>query len=257
MAATPEVHVLQDPQELATEAADLLLWLAERAISARGRFLIALSGGSTPRTLYETLTASDTRAVEWSKVLFFFGDERCVPPSHSESNYHTAQTSLFLPLQIPDSHIYRMKGEEEPRAAAADYESVMRRVFSAAEDPWPRFDLILLGLGDDGHTASLFPGTEALAERKKWVVPGVAPSGVRDRLTVTLDVINRADVILFLVAGPGKASIVREVLGTPESTERYPASLVQPVTGRLLWFLDAAAASALTMTQQQISWREE
>ena len=257
MALAPEAHVFQDPAELAAEAADLFLWLAEQAISARGRFIVALSGGTTPKTVYSTLAAARTK-LDWSHVLFFFGDERCVPPSHEESNFLMAQTSLFRPLHIPDAQIFRMKGEGEPDIASRDYETVMRRTFGPSSDDWPRFDLILLGLGPDGHTASLFPGTVALEERNKWVVPGLAPTGIRQRLTLTLPVINHADVVLFLVAGVGKAGIARDVLEPPSSEATpYPASLVHPIAGRLLWFLDRAAASELTMTKQHLSSREE
>lgn len=257
MALAPEAHVFQDPEELAAEAADLFLWLAEQAISARGRFSVALSGGTTPKAVYSTLASARTR-LDWANVFFFFGDERCVPPSHEESNFLTAQTSLFRPLNIPDTRIFRMKGEEEPEIAGRDYEAVMRRTLGSSTDGWPRFDLILLGLGPDGHTASLFPGTAALEERTRWVAPGFAPTGIRQRLTLTLSVINHADVVLFLVAGAGKARIARDVL-EPSSSETapYPASLVQPIAGRLLWFLDRAAASELTMTKQHLSSREE
>lgn len=262
MAAAGEAHILQDPQELATEASDLFLWLAEQAVSARGRFTVALSGGSTPKAVYSTLAAARTR-LDWSKVFFFFGDERCVPPFHQDSNFLMARTSLFDPLNLPDSHIFRMKGEEEPEVASRDYEAIMRRTLAPSSDGWPRFDLVLLGLGLDGHTASLFPGTAALEEREKWVVPGLAPAGVRQRVTVTLSVINHADVVLFLVAGADKAGIVRDVLEPPalgtnqHQGSPYPAALVRPSAGRLLWFLDAAAARELTISKQHVSWREE
>jgi 6-phosphogluconolactonase len=257
MALAPESHIFQDPEELAVEAADLFLWLAEQAISARGRFIVALSGGTTPKTVYSTLASARTR-LDWSNVFFFFGDERCVPPSHKESNFLMAQTSLFRPLTVPDTQIFRMKGEEEPEIACRDYEAIMRRTLGPSSDGWPRFDLILLGLGPDGHTASLFPGTAALEERNKWVVPGIAPTGIRQRLTLTLSVLNHADVVLFLVAGAGKAGIARDILEPPSSgTSPHPASLVHPIAGRLLWFLDRAAASDLTMTKQHLSSREE
>ena len=257
MALSPEAHILQDPQELAAEAADLFLWLAEQAITARGQFTVALSGGGTPKAVYSALALARTR-LDWTKVLFFFGDERCVPPSHEESNFLMAQTSLFAPLNLPDNRIFRMKGEDDPDIASRDYETVMRRTLDSSVDGWPRFDLVLLGLGQDGHTASLFPGTAALEESNKWVVPGLAPTGIRQRLTLTLSVINHADVVLFLVAGAGKANIARDIL-EPSSTgtRSYPASLVHPIAGRLLWFFDRAAASDLTMTKQHLSSREE
>jgi 6-phosphogluconolactonase len=262
MPAVPEAHILQDPEELAAEASDLFVWLAERAISVRGRFVVALSGGSTPKAVYSTLAAARA-GLDWSNIFFFFGDERCVPPTHQDSNFLMARTSLFVPLNLPESHIFRMKGEEQPDVASRDYEAIMRRTLEPSSDGWPRFDLVLLGLGLDGHTASLFPGTAALEERGKWVVPAVGPGGVRQRMTVTLGVINHADVVLFLVTGADKAGIVRDVLEPPSlgtdqrPAEQYPASLVRPSPGRLLWFLDAAAASKLAISQQHLSSREE
>ncbi|HET6674528.1 MAG TPA: 6-phosphogluconolactonase [Nitrospiraceae bacterium] len=258
MAAEAEIHILEDSRELAAEAADLFLWLAEQAIAARGRYVVALSGGSTPKSVYSTLASSHAGRLDWSKVFFFFGDERCVPPTHSDSNFQMAQTSLFLPLKVPEVRIFRMKGELEPEIAAHEYEATMRRTLEISAQEWPRYDLVLLGLGPDGHTASLFPGTAALKERDKWVTPGLAPNGVRQRLTITLDVINHADMVLFLVSGTGKARIVREVLEPSSSgVQAYPASLVRPSHGRLLWFLDSEAASELTTSKQHVSWREE
>ena len=240
MTLAPEAHILQDPQELAAEAADLFIWLAEQAIA-----------------VYNTL-ASNRGRLDWNKVLFFFGDERCVPPSHEESNFLMAGTTLFRPLDIPETQIFRMKGEAEPDLASREYEANMRRILPPSSSGWPRFDLVLLGLGQDGHTASLFPGTEALKEQSKWVVPGLAPTGIRQRITITLNVINHADVVLFLVAGAGKAPIARGIL-EPSSAGigPYPAALVHPKSGRLLWYLDQAAASDLIVTKQHLSSREE
>jgi 6-phosphogluconolactonase len=257
MALAPEAHILQDPQELAAEAADLFIWLAEQAIAARGQFAVALSGGTTPKAVYNTLTSNRAK-LDWSKVLFFFGDERCVPPSHEESNFLMAETTLFRPLGIPETQIFRMKGEAEPDRASREYEVIMRRILRPSSAGWPRFDLVLLGLGPDGHTASLFPGTEASKEQSKWVVPGLAPSGIRQRITITLNVIDHADVVLFLVAGAGKASIARDILDASSAgNSPYPAALVHPKSGRLLWYLDQAAASDLTATKQHLSSREE
>ncbi len=258
MAATPEVHIFQDLRELAIEAADLFTWLCEEAISRTGRFHVALSGGSTPETLYTTLARDHRKRVDWSKVQFFFGDERCVPPSDPESNFGRAQTSLFLPLHIPPAHIHRMKGEENSETAAREYEKTIGAVLNVSHDQSPRFDLILLGLGQDGHTASLFPGTPAVNERVRWVVPGTAPGGISARLTLTLNVINHAAVMLFLVAGQDKAPITRIVLEPASAdTSMYPASLVRPEQGRLLWFLDQAASTELAISKQKISSREE
>jgi 6-phosphogluconolactonase len=257
MAVAPEIHIFHDQEELATEAADLFLWLANQAIAARQRFVVALSGGSTPKTVYRALASAGSK-VDWSKVIFCFGDERCVPPSHEESNFLTARTSLFQPLNIPETQVLRMIGEQGPERASHDYETLLRRTLEVLPDGWPRFDLIFLGVGQDGHTASLFPGTAALREHTRWVVPGLAPTGIRERVTVTLNVIDHADVVVFLVAGAGKAGIVREILEpTLSRTDPYPASLVHPRTGRLLWYLDGAAASDLSISKRSLSSREE
>lgn len=258
MAATPEVHIFQDLGELAIEATDLFTWLGGQAISRTGRFHVVLSGGSTPETFYTALARDYGERVDWSKVQFFFGDERCVPASHPESNFGRANASLFLPLQIPPAHIHRMKGEENPEAAAREYEETIGTVLNVSYDQFPRFDLILMGLGQDGHTASLFPGTPAVNEGVRWVVPGTAPSGIRARLTLTLNVINHAAVVLFLVAGQNKTHITRTILEPASAdTSRYPASLVRPEQGRLLWFLDEAASTELAISKQKISSREE
>jgi len=258
MVATPEVHIFQDLRELALEAVDLFAWLGGQAISKTGRFHVALSGGSTPETLYSTLVTGHGPQVDWSKVHFFFGDERCVPASHSESNFGRANASLFLPLQIPPAHIHPMNGEENPDTAAREYEKTLATVFNVSHDQLPRFDLILLGLGQDGHTASLFPGTVAVNGGQRWVVPGRSPSGIHARLTLTLKVINHAAVILFLVAGPDKAPVTRAILEPATAdTSTYPASLVRPEQGRALWFLDEAASSELAISKQKLSSREE
>ena len=258
MAATPEVHIFQDLRELAIEAADLFTWLGGQAISRAGRFHVVLSGGSTPETLYTTLVGDHRERIDWSKVQFFFGDERCVPAFHPESNFGRAHASLFLPLQILPAHIHRMKGEEDPETAAREYAKTLATVLNVSHDQFPRFDLILLGLGQDGHTASLFPGTPAVNEGVRWVVPGTAPSGIRARLTLTLTVINHAAVVLFLVAGQNKTHITRTILEPASAdTSRYPASLVQPERGRLLWFLDEPASTELAISKQKMSSREE
>ena len=258
MGATPEVHIFQDLRELAIEAADLFTWLGGQAISKTGRFHVALSGGSTPETLYTTLVRDYGARVDWAKVQFFFGDERCVPASHPESNFGRANASLFLPLQISPTHIHPMKGEENQEIAAREYAKTLAAVFNVSHNQLPRFDLILLGLGQDGHTASLFPGTPAVDEGVQWVVPGTAPSGIHARLTLTLNVINHAAVILFLVAGRDKARITRTVLEpAPADTSRYPASFVRPEQGRVLWFIDEAASTELAVSKQKLSSREE
>lgn len=250
MPATPDIRIAHDGQEWARNAAALIHRISEQAIQSKGRFLVALSGGSTPKTLYQALAAPEWKGrFDWSQTLFLFGDERCVPPEHPESNFGMARTALFQPLSIQPDHIYRIKGEHpDPAAAAQEYEETLRRLTHCAAPELPRIDLILLGLGEDGHTASLFPGTAALRERTGVVTVGQAPKGIRSRITLTLGVINRASVVLFLVTGSGKAAMVRAIL-EPESAAdlAFPAAMVAPEAGQLIWMLDHSAAAQLTI----------
>ena len=250
MSQAPAIHTFTDAQELTRAAAGLFLEAGKQAIAERNRFLVALSGGSTPKALYSIL-ASDKYAqqLDWSKVHFLFGDERSVPSTHADSNFAMADAMLFSPLHIPSAQIHRMRGEDPPETAAAQYETTLRHLTAAVPGQWPRLDLVLLGMGDDGHTASLFPGTASLTEQTRWVVPSTSPQGTRARVTLTLGVINHASVVLFLVAGRNKAAVVRRVLEQrPGDPGPYPAALIRPETGRLLWYLDRAAASELTAT---------
>lgn len=226
--------------------------LTRSAIKNRGRCFLTLSGGSTPKTLYETLTTPRWRSsFEWPRMEFLFGDERLVPPEHPESNYGLALRALFHPLAIDSSCIHRMKGEQQETAAAREYEARLRTVTGCRPPAIPCLDIVLLGIGGDGHIASLFPGTPALQEREHLVVVGRAPTGIQSRLTITLGVINQADVVLFLVTGSNKGEIVRRVLEPQsEADRRLPAAMVRPQQGRLMWMLDQSAAANLTGRSQ-------
>jgi 6-phosphogluconolactonase len=250
MAVTPEIFVARTVQEWAQKTAAFMLSVSEQAIQSTGRCLIALSGGSTPRTLYQTIRTPEWNTrFDWPRIVFLFGDDRCVAPEHSESNFGMALAELFQPLRIPPDHIHRMKGEhQDPMAAAEDYERTLRDLTHCHPPAFPRLDLILLGLGDDGHTASLFPGTTALQEQFKLVTVGQAATGITNRLTFTLGVLNRAAVVLFIVTGAGKAEMVRRVIESQSEADRsLPAGKVSPDSGRLVWMLDQAAAQQLTM----------
>jgi len=251
MSPAPELHIFADAQELALEAGNFFLSIGEQAIAERGRFLVALSGGSTPKALYSILTSPEyARRLDWNKVQFLFGDERSVSPSHTDSNFAMANEGLFIPLGISSTQIHRMRGEDQPEAAALQYEDNLRRLTATPPGHWPALDLVLLGMGDDGHTASLFPGTPSLGERTRWVVPSLSPKGTRSRLTLTLGVINHASVILFLVTGLNKAKVIRSVVERQSTGPGlYPAALVQPERGRLIWYLDQAAASELNLSK--------
>ncbi|BFU95077.1 MAG: 6-phosphogluconolactonase [Nitrospira sp.] len=233
----------------ANDTAELLCDHGRQVIRLRGRFLLTLSGGSTPQRLYQTLAQSTgAQQMEWHRTVFLFGDERCVGPDDPDSNYGMARTSFFAPLGIDPEQVYRMEGENPDAHSAADeYERSIRTLTGCTAPEIPQLDLVLLGLGDDGHTASLFPGTAALHEPHRLVAVGQSPKGVPLRLTLTLGVINRANVVLFLVTGSTKATIVRRILEPQNAADRaLPAALVTPDQGRLVWMLDQAAASELT-----------
>jgi 6-phosphogluconolactonase len=247
MPAVPDIRIHSNSQAAAA-AAEFVLEVGQEAVRAKGRFLIALSGGMTPENLYRALSSpSFADRFDWSRAIFFFSDERCVPPNDPRSNYALADKTLFVPLNITPSQVYRMAGESSnPQAAASEYEQQLRLVTKTV--PWaqPSLDLILLGLGEDGHTASLFPGASILREQQRMIAAAQSPKDPANRLTMTLAAINRASVILFLATGTSKAGIVRAILDPKTEAERQlPAALVRPEEGRLIWFLDRAAAAEL------------
>jgi 6-phosphogluconolactonase len=247
--ASPNIKIFADAEAVSRAAADEFVRCAKESIAARGRFTVALSGGSTPKRLYQLLADPPFRdQIDWSKIEFFWGDERSVPPDHNDSNYHTAQEAMLRRLPVPAGQIHRMEAERTDRdAAARDYEAILTRVFGAklGSEP-PALDLILLGMGPDGHTASLFPHTTALAETARWVVVNYVPKFATDRMTFTASVINRAREVLFLIAGTDKAEPLHEVLEGPPASDLYPSQLIKPVTGKLVFFVDRAAAAKLT-----------
>jgi 6-phosphogluconolactonase len=241
----PEVQILEDAESLAGFAADQLIQVAKDSIPARGWFTIGLAGGSTPRLLYALLTQPARIAqIDWSRVQVFWGDERCVPPDDTESNYLMARQALLDHVPLPAENVHRIFGELAPEQAARKVELELRQVFPGMT--LPRFDLVLLGLGEDGHTASLFPGSPALDETGRWVVPvehAVPPAPLVTRISLTLPVINSADYVLFLVSGLGKAGILSRVLQNFHRSDLLPAQRVQPDHGRLLWAVDSMAAA--------------
>ncbi len=247
----PILRLFADAETISQAAAGEFVRCATEALAARGRFTVALSGGSTPQHLYQLLAAPPFRTgVDWKRVEVFWGDERCVPPDHRDSNYRMAREAMLDRLPIPLNQIHRIEAERPDRAAAArDYQAGLARVFGI--DPTgepPGLDLVLLGMGPDGHTASLFPGTTALNETQKWVVANYVPRFATDRITLTVPILNRARQVLFLVAGTDKAERLAEVLEGPHDPTRLPSQLIQPSVGKLLWFVDRAAAARLTRT---------
>jgi 6-phosphogluconolactonase len=242
-----EVLRLATPQDLFQAAADEILHAAVEAIERRGRFTIALSGGSTPRSLYSLIAANAAASVAWQKVFFFWGDERHVGPKDAESNFRMVEESLFSKIPVPAGNIFRVPSEDPDAAAAAGaYEQVMRKFFETAPGAFPRFDVILLGMGPDGHTASLFPETAALKEKSRWVVANWVEKLQTYRITLTLPVLNQARLVAFLISGTDKAAALHEVLEGKGPAEKYPSKLVQPRDGKLIWFVDRAASSELS-----------
>jgi 6-phosphogluconolactonase len=243
MPAQPEIRIVNTPAELFQAAATEFTTLALQAVQSRGRFSVALSGGSTPKTLYALLASGSLPNIPWEKIFFFFGDERFVPPDHPDSNYRMArEAGLFA--KVPDDHVFRLRTEEKDAdTAALQYEQTVQRFFGLQPGEFPRFDLVFLGLGPDGHTASLFPGTAALNEKSRLVVANWVDKFQTYRITLTLPVLNRAACVLFLISGADKANIVREVL--KNANANLPSQKVRPADGRLLWLLDRGAASGL------------
>jgi 6-phosphogluconolactonase len=243
-----EVRIFDDAVALARAAADLFVEAARAAVAAHGRFYVALSGGSTPRALYQLLAGPEYHdRVDWSRTFVFFGDERCVPPTDPESNYRMAREALLFHVAVPATQVFRMRGEAaDPDAAARLYEITLRRAFALAPGELPRFDLILLGMGPDGHTASLFPHTEALHVTDRLVVANRVEKLGTTRLTLTLPVINNAALVVFLVAGADKVAALAGVLKGPPQPEELPTQQVAPKNGRVVWLVDRAAAAQLS-----------
>lgn len=242
------VEVLSDADALADTAAARFVATAETAIRTRGEFIVALSGGETPRRAYQRLAREPFASrVSWPQVQVLWGDERCVPPDHAESNYRMAREALLDQVAVPAVNVHRIHGEDDPAVAAARYEATLRAVLrTPVGPPRTRIDLLLLGLGEEGHTASLFPGGAAVREPTRWVVAEYVPALSTWRITLTLVLINAAAAVLFLVSGSRKAGIVRQVLASPAGAgPQLPAQAVAPVPGEVRWLIDSAAAAEL------------
>jgi len=249
----PAIQVLPDAAALAHAAAERFALAASDAIARSGQFCVALSGGSTPKAMHDILAADPFKSqIDWPKVQIFFGDERCVPPDHPESNYRMARETLLSKVPIPGDNVYRMRGEIDPNEAAKEYGQLLKDKFGAL-DSGPStnsgraggLDLVYLGLGEDGHTASLFPGTAAVAETKHRCVANYAEhstTGKSWRITLTAPFINSSHEIVFLVSGAKKAAALSAILEGPREPDRYPAQLIQPTHGNVTWLVDAPAA---------------
>jgi 6-phosphogluconolactonase len=242
-----EIRTLTTPQELFAAAAEEVVRAANEAVAQRGRFTIALAGGSTPKSLYNLLATNARTALPWDRMFFFWGDERHVPPTDPDSNYRMADEAMLSKIPAAAGNIFRIKAENPDAAAVAeDYEQTLRKFFQTEPGQFANFDLILLGMGPDGHTASLFPGTAALQEKSRLVVANWVEKLKASRITLTLPVLNAAHNVIFLVSGTDKAPVLKVVLEEDLPGEQYPSKLVRPHHGRLIWLIDRAAASQLS-----------
>jgi 6-phosphogluconolactonase len=242
-----EIKVFPDLETMSQQAAGRFVRLANQRVAENRLFTVALSGGSTPRRLYEILgTAPTAQRIPWTNTHLFQVDERCVPPDHIESNYRMIRETLLSHGAVPESNFHRMAVELADRdEAARQYAENLRRVLRPKPGEWPRLDLVLLGMGPDGHTASLFPGSDALDVQVLWVVPNYVERLKAYRLTLTLPVLNAAGCVIFLVTGGDKAETVRQVLDASSEPDRLPAQRVRPTNGQVSWYLEEAAAALL------------
>jgi 6-phosphogluconolactonase len=225
---------------LALAAAQWVVQTIQARLQVAKHFSLVLSGGSTPQALYRQLANFPyATEIDWTRLHVFWGDERCVPPNHPQSNYRMAYQALLDHVPVPREHIHRMRGEQPPEEAAKAYAQELAQFFSERQ---PQFDLVLLGIGADGHTASLFPHSAALKEDQRWVVANYAPSQASWRITLTIPALNAARQVAFLVSGADKANTLQRVLEGPYQPDELPAQFIQPA----VWMVDAAAASLLS-----------
>jgi 6-phosphogluconolactonase len=246
--AQREVLILPDAAAITRRAAEEFLKCVAEAVAQRGSFTVALAGGSTPRSLYALLSDDSTfrSKVPWDKLHFFFGDERHVPPDSPESNFRMANEALFSKGLVKPEQITRIKGEyHDTEKASLEYEQALRAYFRLKDGEYPRFDLVLLGMGEEGHTLSLFPGTRALHATNRSVVRNWVGKLFTERITLTAPAANQANRVIFLVTRSDKARVLKAVLEGPYEPEQLPAQLIQPVNGKLLWLVDRAAGSML------------
>jgi 6-phosphogluconolactonase len=242
------VRLFPNGTEIALYAAAEVVRIAKEAVAGRGVFTIALAGGSTPKTLYTLLAEHPSlrNSLPWDKMKVFFGDERHVGPGHADSNFQMAADAMLSKAPLQPEQIHRIKGEyPDSGLAASEYEEVIRREFDLAAGAFPRFDLILLGMGNEGHTLSLFPGTKALHEMQRVVTHNWVGKLYTDRVTLTAQAANNAANIIFMIAGCDKASALKAVLEGPYEPDQLPAQMIQPTNGTLSWLIDEAAGSML------------
>lgn len=247
--ASRTVELFTNGMEIARRAAADVVRIAGDAVAARGVFTIALSGGSTPKVLYALLAEHPSlrNSLPWDKMKVFFGDERHVGPGHADSNFRMATDAMLSKVPFRPDQVHRIKGEcPDTAQAAAEYEEVIRREFGLQAGTFPRFDLILLGMGSEGHTLSLFPGTKALNETQRIVTSNWVGKLCTDRVTLTAPAANNAANVIFMITGADKACALKSVLEGPQEPEQLPAQMIQPANGNLSWLVDEAAGSMLS-----------
>lgn len=249
-AAGPDVRIVANQDAIAARAARELLQAATSAVAQKGSFSVALSGGSTPKVLYSLLANDPAMRAQlpWDKMRVYFGDERSVGPEHSDSNYRMAAEAMLSKVPLKPEQVFRIKGEyPDTERAAQEYEQALRASFKIAEGQFPRFDLVLLGMGSEGHTASLFPGTKVLHESKRMVARTWVGKLYTERITLTAPVINNAALVMFMITGADKALALKGVLEGPHDPDQLPAQMIRPTNGQLLWLVDTIAGGMLSI----------
>lgn len=239
---TPEIILEESKEKVVAKLAEEIISIIKQ--SDKDKIHIALSGGNTPKALHEFIAQNYTDSVDWDKVYFWWGDERCVPPEDDDSNYKMAKETLLDDLKIPENNIFRIKGEVDPEEEVKEFRNVLQTQLPF-ENSLPVFDIILLGLGEDGHTASIFPNQIELFHSNDLAEVAVHPDSKQIRITLTGDVINNAKNVFFLVTGTDKSKVIGEIVNKEGNYKSYPASFVSPINGNLIWYLDKLAAEKI------------
>jgi len=241
-----QIIVLEDAQSVHVRAAEEIVHFAGEAVCTHGEFSLCLAGGTTPAATYELMATRFHLSVDWKEVHFFWGDERCVAPAAEASNFAMANRTMLSRLALRPGQVHRIRGEAPPAEAAEAYEEELRSHFGLAQGEFPRFSLVMLGLGDNAHTLSLFPGLPAIHEQERLAIAVEVDAAQRSRVTLTAPTVNNAARAIFMATGEAKAVAVKHVLEGPRDVDLYPAQIIAPHDGELLWLLDRAAASLLT-----------
>jgi 6-phosphogluconolactonase len=244
--AKPQIIILDDAQALFVRAAEEIVHVSGEAICTHGQFSLCLTGGNTPADVYSLIATRFQLSVDWNAVHLFWGDERCVPPDDPASNYGMANRTMLSKLNLDASQIHRIRGEADPEVAAGEYEDALREFFSLDQGEFPRFDLVLLGMGDNVHIASLFPGITAIHETQRLAVAVEVDAPQRRRITLTPPVLNNAARVMFIVSGKNKAEAVKLALEGPRDPDKYPAQIIAANQGEVMWLLDRPAARLLS-----------